>query len=145
MEISRRNEARRICPDQMVSNVDHTKLCFVNWQCSWKKIVSIRSRMEALLFAHPIQVSKIQELQRGHLRDSRLNSGHLCFMTDSESCKLFKIQKIQPHVMDFIILRLHPGHRPFTLKTWTDWQKGGAENVRSINRAGSRTSLVASE
>ena len=34
--------------------------------------------MEVLLFAHPILVSKIKELQRGHLRDSRLNSGHLC-------------------------------------------------------------------
>ena len=48
----------------------------------FKKIVSIRSRMEALLFAHPILLSKIQELQRAHLRDSQLNSGHLCFMTE---------------------------------------------------------------
>lgn len=46
------------------------------------KIVMIRSRMEALLFAHPILVSKIQELQRGHLRDSRLNCVHLCFMIE---------------------------------------------------------------
>ena len=38
--------------------------------------------MEVLLFAHRILLSKIQELQRGLLRDSQLNSGHLCFMTE---------------------------------------------------------------